>query len=141
MKKNIAIPFLCLVTALPVSTFAGFNNKVEATQAYNNLQNNYQKCIFNFNEAKDADYGSPELKCNDAYNQSLVRFIKEVRTGNSKNTQLWKTINAQHIKFSQNCDSQTMVNSYNPSFFIRQAFMCESAAYTSLAQVAIALSY
>lgn len=141
MKKYLALGFLCLTTALPVTSYAAFKDKASAVHAYNKLQNDYQKCIFNFNEARDADYGSPELKCNDAYNQSLVRFIKEIRSGSNKNTQLWKTINAQHIKFSQSCDSQTMVNSYNPSFFIRQAFMCESSAYTSLAQVAIQLSY
>ena len=141
MKNYFVLSLISLSAAFPLSTYAGFSNKSDAIKTYNSLQNNYQKCIFSYNEARDAEYGSPELKCNDAYNQSLVRFIKEVRTGNNKNKQLWSTINAQHIKFSQNCDNQTMVKTYNPSFFIRQAFMCESSAYTSLAQVAIELSY
>lgn len=141
MKKYIALSVFCLAIALPVTTIAAISDKASAIQTYNKLQANYQKCIFNFNEARDTEYGSPELKCNEAYNQSLTRFIKEVRSSSKKNDQLWKTINAQHIKFSEMCDSQTMVNSYNPSFFIRQSFMCESSAYTSLAQVAIELSY
>lgn len=141
MKKFLGLALICAATVITTSANAGFKTKAEAVQAYNKVQSDYQKCIFNFNEARDSEYGSPELKCNSPYNQSLVRFIKDVRAESKKNAVVWQAINAQHIKFSQNCDSQTMVSSYNPSFFIRQSYMCESSAYTSLAQVAIDLSY
>lgn len=141
MKKFLSLALLCAATIITSSANAGYKTKAEAIQAYNKVQAEYQKCVFNYNEARDSEYGSPELKCNTPYNQSLTRFIKDVRAESQKNAAAWQAINTQHIKFSQNCDSQTMVSSYNPSFFIRQSYMCESSAFTSLAQVAIDLSY
>jgi hypothetical protein len=131
MKKFLSLALLCAATIITSSANAGYKTKAEAIQAYNKVQAEYQKCVFNYNEARDSEYGSPELKCNTPYNQSLTRFIKDVRAESQKNAAAWQAINIQ----------QTMVSSYNPSFFIRQSYMCESSAFTSLAQVAIDLSY
>jgi|GEM_PF-2152861 len=142
MNKYLSTCILISSTIFATSVNASpYGSKANAINAFNKLQESYQKCMINFNEARDSQYGAPEIKCNDPYNQSLIRFIKDIRSESKKNADVWKVINTQHIKFSQNCDNQTLVKSYNPSFFIRQSFMCESSAYTSLAQVAIDLSY
>lgn len=142
MKKTFNFIFVTLLTLTMTNiTHAGLTNRSAAISKFNELQNSYQKCMFGFNESRDIEYGAPELKCNNPYNQSIIRFIKEVRAASKKNQTVWHTINLNHIKFTEKCDEQTLVESYNPSFFIRQSLMCESSAYTSLAQVAIDLSY
>ena len=89
MKKFLSLALICAATIITSSANAGYKTKAEAIQAYNKVHAEYQKCVFNYNEARDSEYGSPELKCNTPYNKSLTRFIKDVRAESQKNAAAW----------------------------------------------------
>lgn len=58
MKKFLSLALICAATIITSSANAGYKTKAEAIQAYNKVQAEYQKCVFNYNEARDSEYGS-----------------------------------------------------------------------------------
>lgn len=135
--------FLFLFSSFLTSSLlaAPIVSKKDAIQQFNNIQNSYESCFINFNENKDYQWGSPEIKCTEPYNNQIIKLVRDIRAGSGKNATDWKSVNFKHIQMNNHCKTGTAIKSYNPTYFTNNYYICTASTYTSLAQSAILLSY
>lgn len=118
-----------------------YGSKSNALKALNKINTEYSACFSSFNLDREQDkYSSAEEKCTKPHKDALTKFITNVRNKNNLNTAKWKAFNDSHINFDRTCRGSPSTY-YAPSYFYNGELLCEDSAYTSLAQVAVFLSY
>lgn len=119
-----------------------YGSKSNALKALNKINTEYSSCFSTFNLDREQDkYNSAEEKCTKPHKDALTKFITNVRNESKLlNAPKWKVFNDSHINFDRTCRG-TPSTYYAPSYFYNGELLCEDSAYTSLAQVAVFLSY
>lgn len=141
MKINA---LLAIVTLSIVSISANaevYGSKSNALKALNKINSEYAACFSSFNLDREQDkYVSAEEKCTAPHKEALTKFITNVRKESKLNATKWNAFNDSHIIFDRTCKG-TPATYFAPSYFYNGQLLCEDSAYTSLAQVAVYLSY